>query len=121
MARVLLEVLAHDCTGAVWHGSESIWARLWREPAPLASRRGLRRTTRDRASRAADPLLVGVPRPRRPLSPGRVLRPPVRRAGQARGAAPGPDHARVADPAGRRAALGPLPEGAARRADGLAR
>ena len=36
-------------------------------------------------------------------------------------AAPGAGHARLADPARRRAGLGPVPEGAAPRADGLAR
>ena len=49
------------------------------------------------------------------------VRPRLRRARRARGGASRARHARLADPARRRAALGPVPEGAAPRADGLAR
>ena len=56
-----------------------------------------------------------------PFITRRGVRPAVRRARGARGGASGSRHARLADPPRGRATVGPLPEGATPRADGLAR
>ena len=76
---------------------------------------------RSRAPRAPRPLPLRVPRPRRAVGLRRGVRPALRRARRARGGAPRARHARLADAARRRAAVGPVPEGPAPRADGLAR
>src|ERR1044072_8597861 len=57
-----------------------------------------------RPARSGRPPPPPLPRPRRAGDLRRGARPPLRRAEDARGGAPGPDHARFADPAGRRPA-----------------
>ena len=54
------------------------------------------------------------------VGPRRGVRPALRRAGQARRGTPRADHPGVADAARRRAAVGPVPEGSAPGADGVA-
>ena len=76
---------------------------------------------RRRVARAHPPPQLPLSRPRRPGGPGRRVRPPLRRAEGARGGASRAGERRLSDSARRGDALGPLPQGRARRADGLAR
>ena len=67
---------------------------------------------RRRAARAAQPLALRVPRARRAVGRRRRVRPRTTTSSSSSSGAPRARHARLADPARRRAAVRPLPEGA---------
>ena len=67
------------------------------------------------------PPQLPLPRPRRPRGHGCRVRPPLRRARRPRGGASRAARRRLADAARRRNAVGPVPQGRAPDADGVAR
>ena len=126
------------CEAAKAAGLYAVGVDVGRHPRPRAARgRGAGRARRHAGGASWRPLRrekraaelrdvldlppLPLPRPRRPGDLGRGVRPALRRARRARGGEPGARHARLADTARRRAAVGQVPEGRAPVADGLAR